>query len=536
MRPRLLPLLLIPLLALPVFYASSQAVRSAPEFDLLIKNGKIVDGTGNPWFVSDLAVKDGRIAEMGIIAVDRAVKVIDAGGLMVAPGFIDVHAHIESSIAPRPTADNYLQMGVTSVITGNCGGSALSLGEWFSRVEKDGASINIGSLIGHNTVRRAAMNGDFNRAPSAEELDRMRQLVEQAMKDGAVGMSTGLIYIPGTWAKTDEIVELARVSAKFGGVYASHMRDEGEFVDKSVSEALEIGARSGCPVEISHFKVASKKRWGDSALVTKMVAEARARGQQVTVDQYMYTASSTNIGTLLPDWVFDGGFEKVRERLSNPATRSRIRAEMIASQQRKGRTDFSYAYVASHRANPAFNGKNLPEIARMVRGQAGAEEEAEQAMEIVLAGGAQMIYHTMSEQDVEQIFRQPFTMVAADAGVEDTNPASVPHPRGFGNNVRALGKYVREQKLVSLEDGIRKMTSLPAQTFRLMDRGLLRKGMMADMVIFDDRIIADRATFQQPKQYASGIDYVIVNGQIAIEKGKHSGIRAGRILRIERKP
>lgn len=511
--------------------AVTSAIRPAAEFDLLIKNGKIMDGTGNPWFISDLAIRDGRIAEIGIIAAERAARVIDVRGLIVAPGFIDVHAHIESGIAPRPTADNYLQMGVTSVITGNCGGSASSLGEWFARVEKDGTSINIGSLIGHNTVRRAAMNGDFNRAPSAEELQRMRELVEQAMKDGAVGLSTGLIYIPGTWARTDEIVELARASAKFGGVYASHMRDEGEFVDKSVNEALEIGAQSGCPVEISHLKVASKERWGDSALITKMIAEARTRGQQVTVDQYMYTASSTNSGVLLPDWVFDGGFEKVKERLSDQPTRARIRAEMIASQKRRGREDFSYAYVASHRANPAFNGKNLPEIARMVRGKAGAEEEAEQAMDIVLAGGAQMIYHTMSEQDVEQIFRQPFTMIAADAGVEDTNPTSVPHPRGFGNNVRALGKYVRERKLVSLEEGIRKMTSLPAQTFRLWDRGLLRKGMSADIVIFDERTIADRATFQQPKQYATGLECVIVNGQVTIEKGRHLGTRAGRILR-----
>jgi N-acyl-D-amino-acid deacylase len=507
------------------------ASTSQAEFDLIVSRGRIVDGTGNPWFEADLAIKDGRIAAIGRLDASRAAKTVNARGLIVAPGFIDVHTHIESGIFDLPQAENFLRMGVTSVVTGNCGGSALDLGEWFTRLEQKGVSINIASLIGHNTVRRAGMNGDFDRAPSPEELQKMRELVDRAMRDGAVGLSTGLEYIPGTYAKTDEIVELAKVAARQGGVYASHMRNEGLDVEKSINEALTVGAQSGCPVEISHFKVSSRKRWGASAITIKLVDEARSRGQQVTVDQYLYPAGSTGIGILFPSWPFEGGAEKMKERMQDRATRERIKREMIAKAANDGFKDFSFAFVANHRPNQSFNGKNIAEITKMVKQKSDVNSQAEQAIDMLLAGGAQMVLHKMSDQDVERIFRQPFTMVASDAGVIDVASASIPHPRGFGNNARVLGVYVREKRLVGLEEAIRKMSSLPAQTFNLWDRGLLRPGMAADIVIFDEKTVADRATFEQPKQYPVGIDYVIVNGKVVIERDAHNGAHSGSILR-----
>ncbi|HEX4946137.1 MAG TPA: D-aminoacylase [Blastocatellia bacterium] len=499
------------------------------DFDLLIKNGRIVDGTGNPWFVADVAIKNGRIADIGHFAAARAARIIDANNHIVTPGFIDVHTHIEGGITRLPTAENFLQMGVTSVVTGNCGSSELPLGQWFQSLEKIGVSLNIASLVGHNTIRRAGMNGDFERAPMAEELQRMRDLTAQAMRDGAVGLSTGLEYVPGTYAKTDEIVALAKVAAEHGGLYATHMRNEDATVEQSIQESLAVGAQAGCPVQISHFKISSRSRWGASAITIKLVEEARARGQQVTVDQYLYPASSTGIGILFPSWIFADG--KLNERLQDKATRERIIREMIEKAKQGGFQDFSFAYVASHRANPSFNGKNIADITAMTRQQSTVTAQAEQAIDILLAGGAQMVLQKMSEADVERIFRQPFTMIASDAGVIDVASNSVPHPRGFGNNARVLGEYVRKRNLVSLEEAIRKMTSLPAQTFKLWERGLLRPGMAADVVILDEKLIADRATFQQPKQYPTGIAYVLVNGQVVIDKGTHTNARAGQILR-----
>jgi N-acyl-D-amino-acid deacylase len=525
-------LLLLALLAVMAALSSNRRAASAPaEFDLIISGGRVVDGTGNPWFKADIAIKDGRVAEIGRVSPSRAGRVIDAKDLIVSPGFIDVHTHIEGPIFDLPAAENFLRMGVTSVVTGNCGGSALPLGEWFTRLEQKGVSINVAALVGHNTVRHAGMNGDFDRPPTAEELQKMRELVDQAMRDGAVGLSTGLEYVPGTYAKTDEIVELAKVAAKYGGAYASHMRNEDIDIEKSINETLAVGAQSGCPVEISHFKVSSRSRWGASAITIKMVEEARARGQQVTVDQYLYPASSTGIGILFPSWLFEGGNAKTNERLQDAATRERVKREMIAKATKGGFKDFSFAYVANHRANQSFNGKNIAEITKAVKQKTDVSSQAEQAIDLLLAGGAQMVLRKMSDQDVERIFKQPFTMVASDAGVIDVESASVPHPRGFGNNARVLGVYVREKRLVGLEEAVRKMSSLPAQTFKLWDRGLLRPGMAADVVIFDDKSVADRATFEQPKQYAAGIDYVIVNGQVVIEKGSHNGAKPGRILR-----
>ncbi|HQR35391.1 MAG TPA: D-aminoacylase [Blastocatellia bacterium] len=523
-------LLLCALFAVAVFFHRT-GISSQADFDLIVANGRIVDGTGNPWFLADVAIKGGRIVEIGKLDPKRAARVIDAKGLIVAPGFIDVHTHIEGGIERFPAAENFLRMGVTSVVTGNCGSSELNLGEWFSRLEKQGISINVATLVGHNTVRHAGMNGDFDRAPTTEELQKMRALVSQAMRDGAVGFSTGLEYVPGTYAKSDEIVALAKASAELGGLYATHMRNEDAAVEDAIKESLLVGEQAGCPVEISHFKISSKARWGASAITIKMVEDARARGQQVTVDQYLYPASSTGIGILFPSWVFDGGEAKTKERLSDNATRQRIRREMIAKAEVGGFKDFAFAYVASHQADPSINGKNIAEITKLKKQKTDAEAQAEQAIEILQAGGAQMVLQKMSDADVDQIFRQPFTMIASDSGIHNFESPSIPHPRGYGNNARTLGLYVREKKLVGVEEAIRKMTSLPAGTFHLWDRGLLRPGMAADVVIFDEKTVADRATFQQPKQYPAGFSFVIVNGQIVIEHDKHTGAKSGQILR-----
>ncbi|CAN5391641.1 amidohydrolase family protein [soil metagenome] len=508
-----------------------KADAQTKEFDLLIAGGRIIDGTGNPWFYGDVAIKNGRIVEIGRIDGKRASRVIDARGKVVAPGFIDVHGHLEGGIEKMPLAENYLQMGVTSVITGNCGFSESPLKEWFAGLEKKGISINVGSLAGHNVIRRQGMNGDFDRPPTVKELQKMRDLTAQAMRDGAFGFSTGLEYVPGIYAKTDEIVALAKESAGLGGIYTTHMRDEGIAVEQAIKESLKVGELASCPVEISHFKISAKNRWGASDTTIKLIEEARRNGQQVTVDQYLYTAGATGIDYIFPAWLFDGGAEKVKERLNDPETRTRVKKEILEKVAGQGFDDLSFVQISSYAPNPAFNGKRLNEIAEMVKKDASAEAQAELAVEIKLNGGAGVVVHKMSESDVERIFRQPFTMVAADADVIELVGESSPHPRVFGNNARVLALYTRDKKLVGLEEAIRKMTSLPAQTFGLWDRGILRPGMAADIVVFDFATVADKATFEKPKQYPVGFDYVIVNGRITVEKGKHNGTKAGQILR-----
>jgi N-acyl-D-amino-acid deacylase len=508
----------------PVFHSDA----SDSIYDLVIANGRIVDGTGNPWFYGSVAIKGDRIIEVGAVDTKRAARIIDANGQIVAPGFIDVHTHVEGGLGELPTADNFLHMGVTSIVTGNCGTSVTDVGKYFSDIESRGISINLATLIGQGSVRREVMKEE-DRVPTPEELQRMRDIIDQAMRDGAVGMSTGLIYVPGTYARTDEIIELAKVVSKHGGIYATHMRDEGNQITDSIKETLLIGQQANLPVDISHFKVSSKKRWGASRTTCQMVADARAKGQQVTVDQYVYTASSTSLNTALPTWVLEGGRDKARERLANPQLRERIKREMMDSIKQSGFKDWSYAVVAGYRANPAFEGKSITEITKLARGKTGAAEEAEQIIDMYLTGSAGMIYHKMSEADVERIIAQPYTMIASDSGVIKMGNG-VPHPRGYGNNARVLGVYVREKKIIGLEDAIRKMTSLPAATFKLWDRGLIRKGMAADLVIFDDKRVGDRATFATPHQYAEGFIYVFVNGKAVIENGAHTKATAGRAL------
>jgi N-acyl-D-amino-acid deacylase len=358
----------------------------------------------------------------------------------------------------------------------------------------------------------------------------MEAVVEQGMKDGAVGLSTGLIYVPGTYAKTEEIVALARVVARYGGLYATHMRNEGDKVADAIRESIQIGEQAGLPVEISHFKISNKKFWGQTPLTLGLVRDARKRGLMVTVDQYAYTASSTSLESRLPSWLRAGGFEEAKKRLADQATRERLVKEMQETLKKSGFKDYSYAVVASYRPDSSFNGKSIAEITKQVKGKDGIKDQIEQIISMYEAGGASMVYHSMGEPDVQRIMEEPFTMIASDSGARQIDE-SVPHPRGYGNNARVLGHYVRELKLISLEDAIRKMTSLPAQTFGFRDRGLIREGFAADLVIFDENTIIDRATFDKPHQYPAGITFVFVNGQLVMADDKMTSARPGVALR-----
>jgi N-acyl-D-amino-acid deacylase len=498
-----------------------------PAYDLVIINGRIVDGTGNPWFRADVAIKNGRIARIGHVEQNQAGQVIDARGQIIAPGFIDVHTHVES-IYRQPDAENFVRMGVTSLVTGNCGSSATDIKEFLGHIREQPVSVNLATLIAHGSVRAKVLGLD-DRAPTPEEQSRMEALVEQGMKDGAVGLSTGLIYVPGTYAKTDEIVALARVASRYGGLYATHMRNEGTEVVEAIRESLQIGEQAHLPVEISHFKISARKLWGKSDVTLSLVREARKRGLVVTVDQYAYTASSTSLDVRLPEWLLAGGREEGRKRLADKETRSRVVREMKEGLKKSGFKDYDYAVVASYVPNPSFNGKSIRQITKEVRGKNDLDSQIAQILEMYEAGGAGMVYHGMSEADVTQIMREPFTMIASDSGVRRFNEG-MPHPRGYGNNVRVLGHYVRDLGVLSLEDAVRKMTSLPAQTFNLRDRGLLREGYAADLVIFDERSVGDRSTYEQPHQYPIGISYVFVNGEAVLANGEMTKARPGVAL------
>jgi N-acyl-D-amino-acid deacylase len=515
--------------ALAVFALAALGAAPAPEYDLVLRGGRVLDGSGNPWFVADVGLREGRIAAVGRLQGAAARRVLDVSGLVVAPGFIDVHAHVEESLLRRPTADNFVLDGVTTVITGNCGGSTVDLPGFFEGLRAAGVSLNAATLVGHNSVRREAM-GTEERDPTPEELARMEGLVDAAMRAGAMGLSTGLIYVPGTYARTPEVVALARVAARHGGLYASHIRNEGENVLAAIDEAMEIGRQAGLPVQISHFKVSNKKLWGQSARTIARVESARAAGLDVTVDQYPYTASSTALSVLLPSWALAGGADVLRQRLADPPTRARIARDMKDTiRNRNGRKRLDYAVVAGCAWDRTREGKSVARLNQEAGGKRRLEDEIATVLEMMEKGGAQMVYHSMDERDVERILGVPWAMVASDAGVSEPG-VGMPHPRGYGTNARVLGRYVREKGTVRLEEAVRKMTSLPAQRFGLGDRGLVRPGMWADLAVFDPATVADRATFEAPHAPSHGFRYVLVNGEVVAEDGRHTGARPGRVL------
>lgn len=506
-----------------------QQVRAQQMADVLIRNGRIIDGTGNSWFWGDVAVTGGKISAVGRLGSVTAAKTIDAGGKIIAPGFIDVHTHIEGDEAKTPTADNFILDGVTTVVTGNCGGSKVDIQKYFGFLDSLKLSVNVATLIGHNDVRKAAM-GTANRDPTETELVQMEALVAKAMQDGAVGLSTGLIYIPGTYSKTPEIIRLAKVASLHGGVYASHMRDEGDSVAFAIEEAINIGKEANIPVEISHFKVSGKNNWGRSAQTIQLVKEAREKGLDITIDQYPYTASSTSLSTLIPEAILADGADSIKARLERPDVKKQVIAAMLRRLKKRGLKHYSYAVVASYRADSTYNGRSIEEINRMKGRKHKAKWEAQTIIDLMLGGGAGMVFHGMGEEDVKHIMQYPFNMFASDASIRVFGQG-VPHPRGYGTNARVLSNYVREEKIVSLEEAVRRMTSLPAQKFGLKDRGLLKEGMAADLVVFDEKEVNDLSTFTQPHQYSKGFMYVVVNGKVVVEQGKHTGVRSGAVLK-----
>jgi dihydroorotase/N-acyl-D-amino-acid deacylase len=499
-------------------------------YDLVLRNARIVDGTGSPWYRGDLAIRGDAIARIAPSITEPAARVIDVGGLVVAPGFIDLHTHAIRGIFQVPTADNYVRQGVTTIMEGPDGSSPIPLKPFLDKLAALPKTPNIGSFLGQGSVRQAVV-GLANRSATAEEIERMREIVRQGMRDGAFGLSTGLFYVPGNFTPLAEVVELQKVVAPFRGVHTSHMRDEASRVLDSVKETIAIGELGGVPTQISHHKVIGKSYWGKSIETLKLVDEARARGVDATIDQYPYTASSTNIAAaLLPQWAQEGGHAATVTRLKDPALRAKIKtaiAETIINE--RGGGDPANIVLSLCAWDAALAGKNLAELT-LARGQQPTPENAaETTMWIVEQGNCSGVFHAMDEADLQRIIRHPATMIASD-GTVPVFGIGAPHPRSYGTFVRVLAVYVREKKILTLEDAVRKMSSYPAARIGLADRGVLKPGMKADIAVFDPATVRDAATFEKPHQYAIGFPYVIVNGQVVYENGAMTAARPGRVL------
>ena len=539
-------------------------------YDLIIRDGRVVDGAGNPWYRGDVAVADGKIAAIGRLKGAGAGRVIDVGGMVVAPGFVDAHSHSDGSTLYYRQMESNVMQGVTTVVAGQCGSSPApvnpdfreemekrlarilppevelritwtTFNEYLREEEKGGLGANVAHLVGHGAVRVAAM-GYEAREPTRGELERMRELTAEAMEAGAYGLSTGLIYPPGIFAKTDEIVEVAKVAAGYGGVYDTHMRGEGRTLMEALREAIAIGERAGIPVQVSHHKAAHREVWGRSAETLAMMEEARKKGVDITADQYPYRAGATSLATLLPPWAHEGGMERLLERLRNPELRERMQRDLEEGlpgwENFAGELGWENIYVTYviTDGNKPLEGKNLVEI----RGARGDPDEYTSLFDLLLEeeGAAGMIIFSMEEEDIRRIMGHPLQMVGTDSGSSSTTGFTrrgKPHPRGFGSYPKILGRYVKEHRVLGLEEAVRKMTSFPAQRFGLLDRGLLRPGMWADVVVFDPDTVIDRATYQDPHQYPEGIEYVLVNGAVTVDEGEYTGALAGRTLR-KRKP
>jgi len=513
--------------ALIIFCILPSFLFAQQHFDIIIKNGKIIDGTGNPWFYGDVGIIKDKVIQIGDLSKSEAAKVIDAKGLVVVPGFIDVHTHIEDDEEKTPTADNFIYDGVTTVITGNCGTSKVNIKSYLDFLQGVKLSVNAGTLIGHNDVRQAILGGE-DIAPDSAQLKKMEELVAQAMRDGAMGFSTGLEYTPGIYSKTDEIVALAKQAARYNGVYTSHMRNESDHVFEAIAETIDVGRKAGIPVEISHLKV-GQPNWGASIKMLAMVDSARKEGIDVTVDAYPYTASSTTLNILLPDWLKAGGTPEILKRLADPVFHQKAVDDMIVDMHRRKREHFDYAIVASCKYDTTLNGKSIEQINIAAGRPSTIPNEIETILDIVKMGGAGMVFHSMNETDVENILKYPLTMIISDSGIRQFG-VGVPHPRGYGSNARVLGYYVRGKNLVTLEDAVRKMTSLPAQKFHITNRGIIQPGMYADIVIFDAGTVKDESTFEHPHAYSTGFKFVLVNGSLTVDNFKHTGARKGVIL------
>lgn len=540
--------------------ARQDASAGGESYDVIIRGGHILDGTGNPWYAADIGIRGDKIAAIGKLGDATAKRTIDATGKIVAPGFIDMLGQSETSLLIDNRSLSKLSQGITSEITGEGGSIApqdertlapmkpvldqfhltidwTDLDGYFKRLEKNGTPLNLGTYVGAAQVREAVI-GDDDRAPTADELKQMEDLVAQAMQQGAMGVSTALIYPPGHYAKTDELIALAKVASQYGGIYASHMRSEGQTEMQALDEALRIGREADLPVEIFHLKVSGKSRWGSMPKVIAKIQAARNSGLNVAASMYPYVAGATALASCLPPWVADGGTAKLLERLHDPTDRRRIKAEMAADHPGWENLYFDSGgpsgVMISGVVDPdlkKYDGKTVAQMAA-----AEKKDPLDALFDFVIADNAQTgaLYFIASEQDLQYGLKQPWTSIGLDANETSLDgPIFEPHnhPRAWGSMPRFLGHYVRDLHLVPLAEAIRKITSLPAEREHLVGRGLLKEGFFADVTIFDPKTIIDKATYQDPNQMSVGIDCVFVNGQLEFDDGKLTGITAGRALR-----
>jgi dihydroorotase/N-acyl-D-amino-acid deacylase len=522
----------IALLAAAVACApATRSPAAGDSYDVLITGGEILDGTGAPAFRGDVAVRGGRIVRVSraVLARSSAVRVIDASGLTVAPGFIDLHAHLDPLLR-LIDMESSLRQGVTTAVGGPDGGGPWPFGVYLDSVEKAGPGANVAFLVGHNTIRREVM-GLADRAPAPDELERMRRMIGEALGEGAFGMSTGLRYLPGTFATTDEVVALSKVASDSGGIYTSHLREEGLGLFEGVAEAIRIAREADIRVVLTHHKAVGQKMWGESRRTLAMVDSARAMGLDVRMDQYPYTATSTGIAVLIPSWALAGGDSAFARRTRDPVLRDSIMRGIVFNLLNdRGGGDLRRVQFARVAWDASLEGKTLHDWVVREGLAPTPENGASLVIEAELRGGASGIYHVLDEEDVERIMRHPMTSHASDGRLSKPGEG-VPHPRGYGTFPRVLGVYVRDRGVLTLPDAVRKMTSLPAATLNLDDRGRVAEGLVADLVIFDPARVADQATFVDPHQYPAGIPWVLVNGRIAVENGRFIGRRAGAVLR-----
>jgi N-acyl-D-aspartate/D-glutamate deacylase len=525
-------------------FASLAGAQSPPpsdsaRYDVVIRNGRVLDGSGNPWILADVAILDGKFARIGKIG-GRGRTEIDAAGKYVSPGWIDMMDQSGSVLRRNGLAENKLKMGVTTAIGGEGGTPvpASVLGAYWDTLESRGISINFGSYFSQVQTRVPVL-GRANRAPTPDELDRMRATMDSAMRACAMGMTTALIYPPGSYAATDELVEIAKVAARHGGTYATHMRDEGSGVVGAVREAIEIGERAGIPVEIFHLKAAYRPGWGSlMGQVRATIDSARARGVDVAADMYVYTAGGTGLEATIAAWAHEGGTDSLKARLADPAIRARLKGEIQTGSpgwwnivEAAGGWDGVVLVNARNPGNARYEQKTLTEIAAMM-----GKDPADAAMDLVVQGQGRVmaIYHMMSEEDVETALRFPWTSIGSDAGAAlepgQQDGLGLPHPRSYGNHVRVISRYVRDRGVLTLPEAVRKMTSWPATRMRLSGRGVIREGAWADVTIFDLDSLSDAATYEQPTEFARGIEWVLVNGTVVIANGSHTGAKPGRVL------
>ena len=502
---------------------------NSQDYDLIIRGGKVVDGSGNPWYHADIAIKNDRIAEIGQLSNHEAKRVIDAHGLVVAPGFIDPHTHALRGIFEVPNAESALLQGVTTLTEGNDGSSPYPIDRHYADIDNLRISPNWAVFVGQGTIRQRVIGFGLRKA-TPDEMERMKQMVRDAMEQGALGISTGLFYVPGSFTSTEEVIELSKVAAEYNGIYISHIREEAAQLIDSVQETIRIGEEANIPVQITHHKVIGVENWGASIESLRLVDEARKRGVDVTIDQYPYTASQTSINALIPQWAQAGGREEMLSRINSTETYSTIKNEVVAKiLYDRGGGDPKNVFISRNSWDPDMAGKNLAELAIDAGLEPTPENAADVVFDIIRGGGATAVYHAIGPEDVDRIMQHPATAIGSDGPVGVFGEGA-PHPRQYGTFARVLGLYVRERKILSLEEAIRKMSSQSARRLGIHDRGLITKGYFADIAIFDPDEIVDKATFENPHQYAIGTKFVLVNGTVVVENGQHTGARPGRIL------